>query len=396
MAKNKGNQQGNQGGGGDGGGQQQGNQGGGQQQGDNKKGKGKGGNQQQQGGGGGGYQQQGGVGQKLPAIYKVTIPNVDLSFEDANIALEYKTIQTYLNTLQGVLSGQNVESDLDNVRLQMQHQKKSMYETRQHMANSIEKIQTSLNDAISRVDKAESLLEAKGESIARMYHSIQVLSEMISNFVSHTNAENARLRSINVVQGTNLRTVSGKKCITEPVQDATTGKYYCQIDEKVKAKPPGLLNVFASERETSINQLGEVDPNNVAKYISHKKNYETLYNFGGMGNTKLMERLNNITKFVVGEEFTVISNNITVKAHTKVGDDFDLPVPVGTIVRVSQDLNLGAGAANPLPANHIKVSIVLPKSDKISDRINQYGIDYGKLKDEKITIDVNNLGKITA
>lgn len=230
-----------------------------------------------------------------------------------------------------------------------------------------------------RMDDLERSISRGDRAVKGIYSSLKTISENFKTFVEAYNNEQERLRNINAIYGTGVKTQKGYTCVEAPKYDPITDVALCKTN-MIKEKK---------------GWLGGIEQENVYDRVS-KRDYETyqerlnrsdILNRRGLEDVKFVEKITRGTQIVTGDKVVIISPAVEIALEIN-GITRLIPLPVGTEGIVENTVGLSEGVA--AKANESLTARILSNS-VLEQAIKIYKISSNSVIGQKFTTKPDNV-----
>lgn len=310
----------------------------------------------------------------------------DISFEDPLVEKSYKDVLETLRLVENDILRKDVLREKENIPASLRKEYDNLFLLKDKFTTLSEQMQAGLSTALIRMDTAQKYITDQKLDVERYRTHVLNVNKSINEYISRSNAENARLRTLNVMQGANVKSKSGNKCVTAPHYDFQNNIYKCDTQETV------LKGGFFGQKALAVeNKVEEVSRKEFDKYNEFSEKYNTLYRYGGLENKELVKTVDKIDE---NKKYVLVSP-VNIKAKRSDGtsnDRISLPLPIGTNLLPIKGGSVGSGSSFLGGNDRHKFSIDIKNlEDRTKNIINTYNIDINDLATKQIELDTKNV-----
>ena len=327
-------------------------------------------------------------------LFDVSIEHRDVEFENVNITDAYNSVRQEMSDIQKHIYSFDIEAAIGKSDSGIKKEYDSLLQTKAALDKSLEAFDINMASALTQMTNANKVLSKRKDSMDQIYTKLEKVSKAIENYIALANEENNRLRTLNVVQSSNIHTTEGKKCISAPYYDPIKGAVMCNVDVKKKQKIGTWLGFGGTLTETDTYESEAVSQEEFNKYNKYKDNYNRMYKYAGLESSQLFRTSENLPHFDMNKQYIIISPGVMFKSKVKDSADMvSFQLPVGARVSVVASVNLGTGSAYS-PDTKVKVKVSKKNINKIEKLLADYNINQETFYSASFDVKAANLGEL--
>lgn len=313
-------------------------------------------------------------------LIDLNITDREINFENVNIQVSYQEVQNSLKSIQkDILSsdaeGQSKKLEEDSNRTYLQ-----MLDDRLRTENLMEELITNMNNTTLAYDRMRKIMEGGFGRDVRTSTAIRALITSFDRYVENTSEENNRLRNIINLNASNVKTVTGGRCIEAPKVNALTGRLECLADT-LEDVGVGWL----SSGKQRVQKVEKVSREEYNKYYQNKDEYDRRNRLGGLeGNTFIKD----VKDPIAGKTYVLMTQIMVQAKRLGSASEVQLPIGVGALFTYTGT----QGGIGTFGQKHT-FKLVDNENKSTDEIVRRFAIDRSDLYKKDITLNIADLAE---